>query len=170
MCIIARLHSNYNHCMETEGESSQTAIVISCSDSRLESTMSRLRLFLKENPSLSVTPESYFYRIQVPGPDGTLLGERGDDHKAVLLDDIRMLIATSGATALIFIPHCDCAGCRVSDEVHEKNCTAVEKILHKEFNLTVLTLLDHPNTNGLPDWHFELVGYSHLKQSIVNLN
>jgi carbonic anhydrase len=148
--------------METEEDSSQTAVVISCSDSRLESTMSRLRLFLHQNPLLSVTPESYFYRIQVPGPDGTLLGQRGEDHKQVLLDDIRMLISTSGASAIIFIPHCDCAGCRVSDETHELNCTKVEKILHSEFDLPVLTLLDHPDNDGLKDWHFELVGNPQL--------
>lgn len=148
--------------METEDDSQKTAIVISCSDSRLESTMSRLRLFLKENPLLSVTPESYFYRIQVPGPDGTLLGQRGADHKQVLLDDIGLLISTSGASAIIFIPHCDCAGCRVSDEMHEKNCTDVEKILRTEFALPVLTLLDHPDSDGLKDWHFELVGSPHL--------
>lgn len=148
--------------MQTEEDSSQTAVVISCSDSRLESTMSRLRLFLQQNPLLSVTPESYFYRIQVPGPDGTLLGQRGEDHKLVLLDDIRLLIATSGASAIIFIPHCDCAGCQVSDEIHEQNCSEVEKILRSEFDLPVLTLLDHPDSDGLKDWHFELVGNPQL--------
>ncbi len=143
--------------MSINNEVRKTAIVISCSDSRLESTISRLRMYLAEHPIQEVSDASYFFRIQVPGPDGALLGQRGDDHKKVLLEDIRLLIANAKASALIFIPHCDCVGCQVSDETHQSNCLLIADILYSEFKLPVLALLDHQDSQSLKEWHFELV-------------
>ena len=118
------------------------AIVVSCSDGRLEDTISRLRDLLKQKTYPSLNSESMFYRIQVPGPDGTLLGMRGEDHRKVLLDDIRLLIEKAHATSLVFIPHCECAGCQVSDEAHADNCVQAVAILNQEFSLPVVSLLD----------------------------
>lgn len=118
------------------------AIVISCSDARLEDAMSRLRELLKKHSYPYLNSDSPFYRIQVPGPDGILLGQHGEDHQKALFEDIQLLIEKANATALVFIPHCECAGCQVSDETHKQYSTEAAEILNQKFSLPVISMLD----------------------------
>lgn len=130
------------------------SIVISCSDGRLEDTISRLRCLLSHKSYPNLNTESMFYRIQVPGPDGTLLSMHGEDHKKVLLDDIKLLIEKAHATSLVFISHCECAGCQVSNEVHAENCVQAVDILNQEFSLPVVSLLDKKIGDA---WEMEVI-------------